>query len=78
MNVLEEIGALKWRNAYRICYKSYQSLGEFLVEMDDSSMVSLTSDTLKEVLGKGLEICGYTRENQIKEIMVKNSEDMKQ
>lgn len=76
MNVLEEIGALKWRNGYRICLRNYQALDEFLVKMDDSSVVSLSSEALNEVLTKGLETCGYTQGKLVKQIMVKNTEDI--
>ena len=74
MNVLEEIGALEWKNGYRICYREYQPLGEFYIEMDDSSLLSLNSHTLTQVLEKGMDACGYLEGKKVRQIMVKNTE----
>lgn len=71
MNVLEEIGALEWKNGYRICYRGYQSFGEFIVEMEDSSLLKLSSKSLNQVLEKGMDACGYLEGRKIKQIIIK-------
>ncbi|MDO4305624.1 MAG: transcriptional repressor [Eubacteriales bacterium] len=74
MNILEEIGALEWKNGYRICYREYMPLGEFMIEMDDSSLVKLDSKSLNQVLEKGMSACGYLDGKKVKQIMIKNKE----
>lgn len=76
MNVLEEIGVLEWKNGYRICYREYAPLGEFLIEMEDSSMVKLNSKKLSQVLEKGMTACGYLDGKKVKQIMIKDAESL--
>lgn len=75
MNVLEEIGALKWRNGYQICGRGKQVSERIQIKLEDSSQITLEKDELKEVLGKGLEAYGYLKGRKVEEILMSAGED---
>lgn len=72
VNLLEEIGALKWRNEYQICDEQ-SAVGKCLVEMEDSSCVELDQDTLKLVLEKGMERCGFVQGQKVRQVITQKS-----
>lgn len=73
MNVLEEIGALEWKNGYRICYREFVPMDSFVIEMEDSSLLKLDSQSLSQVLEKGMTACGYLKNRKVKQIMIKST-----
>ncbi|MBQ7796534.1 MAG: transcriptional repressor [Lachnospiraceae bacterium] len=73
MNTLEEIGALKWRNEYRICEQE-GSPKHCLVEFQDSSSMELKQEILHEILERGLEARGYLKGRRVKRVMIQRSE----
>lgn len=68
MNTLEEIGALKWRNEYRICEQETKKTG-YLVEFKDSSSIELKYEMVHEILERGLESRGYLRGRKIRRVV---------
>lgn len=71
MNLLEEIGALKWRNEYSICENDILSLENCLIELEDNSWIELKVESLKNVMEKGMESCGYLAGKHITNILIK-------
>lgn len=45
------------------------------IKLENSSPIMLEYDELKDVLEKGLEVCGYLKGHKVKEILVSSSED---
>lgn len=72
MNTLEEIGALKWRNEYRICEQDGTPVKSCLVEFHDSSSMELRPEMLSEILERGLEARGHLRGRKIRNVMMKH------
>lgn len=69
MNILEEIGALKWRNDYRICEKEEKSSGKWIVEFSDDTRLELKDKEFCNILEKGLEACGHLKGRQVKKVL---------
>lgn len=74
MNLLEEIGALRWRNQYSICDTELLHLEACTVELEDTSKVELKGKTIRKVFEKGMEACGYTEGKKVKHIVVKEKQ----
>lgn len=74
INLLEEIGALRWRTQYCICDGKAQQLTGCTVELEDASCVELNDASVKEIFEKGMEVCGYLRGKKVRKITV--SEEM--
>lgn len=74
MNLLEELGALKWRNQYCICDAEQAHLEACTVEMEDTSKVELNEKTIRKVFEKGMEACGYTEGKKVKHVVVKEKQ----
>lgn len=72
VNLLEEIGTLRWRSEYQICEPECQKLENCYVELEDASRIELHSERLKEVLERGMETCGYTDGKRVKHVLVRN------
>ena len=72
MNLLEEVGALKWRNEYYICDQETPRLENCMVELEDASQVELQADSIREVFEKGMEACGYLEGKKVRHIVVKS------
>lgn len=68
VNLLEEIGALKWRNEYQI-FDDQKPVTQCLVELSDASFVELDQDSFKQVLEKGMEECGYLHGQKICQVV---------
>lgn len=71
MNLLEEIGALKWRNEYQICATEGLQMNGCVVEMEDESLVELEPQILRQVLAKGMEACGLFHGKEVRHVIVK-------
>ena len=72
MNLLEEMGALKWRNEYQICELDCQPLENCFVELEDASRIELQAEHLREIFDRGMESCGYTEGRKVKHVLVKS------
>lgn len=70
MNLLEELGALKWKNQYCICDIELSHLEVCKVVLEDKSCVELKGQSLKTVFEKGMEQCGYLEGKKVKQILV--------
>ena len=68
LGALEKIGALRRKNAYQLCCHNHKTEEGFLVELEDSSVVELDSLSMRNVVEKGLQQCGYSRGKKVKAI----------
>lgn len=73
INLLEEIGALKRKRAYRICNEETQ-VHMCSVQLDDHTRIRLDGDKLKDIIQKGMETCGYLHNRQVQSVLVENGE----
>lgn len=71
MNILEEIGALKWRNEYRICEQGTSLAKRCLIEFGDASVVELKEETLHAIMEMGLDVGGYLKGRKVKRVLLK-------
>lgn len=71
MNVLEEIGALKWRNEYRICEKENMPSGKWIVEFSDNSCMEIEDEVFRHILECGLGVRGHLKERYIKRVVLR-------
>lgn len=71
MNLLEEIGAVKWRNQYVLCETKEETLENCTVRLEDGSKVELSSRQLYEIMERGLENCGYHSGKKIVQILLR-------
>lgn len=72
VNLLEEIGALRWRNEYQILDKECTPVKDCLIELEDSSCIELEGEALKKILEKGMESCGYPEGQKVRKIIARN------
>lgn len=69
INLLEEIGALKRRDIYRIC--EHESCPHVCnVQLDDQTNIQLNNDDLCKVIEKGMESYGYLRSRKVQRISI--------
>lgn len=73
INLLEEIGALKRKRAYRICNEETQ-VHMCSIQLDDHTLIRLDGDKLKDIIQKGMEICGYLHDRQVQRVLVESGE----
>ena len=71
VNVLEEIGVLKRKNAYQID-KQHMKAQTFLIEMDDHTFLSLNETSLNQIVETGMRMCGYGKGIKVKNILIKD------
>lgn len=69
INALEEVGAIRRANAYRVCHE--KGAERCMVELDNDTVVELNLSSLQQVLEKGMEACGYLEGSKVKNVMVK-------
>lgn len=75
LNTLESIGAINRRNIYKIHCEGDGSLDEVCtIEYNDSTIRYISANNLKSVIIAGLEACGYTNNDNIKSVSVKECE----
>lgn len=69
INLLEEIGALKRRDIYRICeHEPYPHVCN--VQLDDQTSIQLDNEDLCKVIEKGMESCGYLRQRKVRHVSI--------
>lgn len=73
VNTLEEIGAIQRGNAYRICCPKGMTVPGCVVELEKCGRVELNEKSLRCVLQKGMEACGYMQNDKVKKVTVKCS-----
>ena len=72
MNILEEIGALRWRNEYRICEPEKQSVKKCMVEFGDDSCMELKEDSLRILLEKGLDSFWHLKGRRVRRVLLQD------
>ena len=76
INVLEEVGAIKRENMYRVCTPQEDILAEkCVVQLEDEQLVELDKESLQKIIERGMESCGYlnVRNNiKVKNILLKS------
>ena len=60
INTLEEIGAINRKNMYHVCFEEEPTtVHSCMVQFDDQTQVSLSSDEWNKIVKAGLKSCGY-------------------
>ena len=76
INVLEEVGAIKRENMYRVCTPQEETTAEkCVVQMEDEQLVELDQEALQRIIERGMESCGYINartSNKVKSILLKS------
>lgn len=75
MNLLEEIGAIKWRNQYILCDTQKEPLERCTVKLEDGSQIELNSIRLYEIMEKGMENCGYHGGKKIVQLLLREEKE---
>ena len=73
INLLEEIGALKRKRAYRICNEE-SPVHICSVKLDDSTSIRLDGEKLRQVIEKGMESFGYLHDRRVRSISMESGE----
>ena len=77
VNLLEEIGAISWRNMYKIVRNpDCKDESVCTIELDDNTVQKLSKDSFNNVVLTGLKACGYIDKQEIERMFV-NSCDFK-
>ena len=67
INLLEEIGALKRKRAYRICNEE-SPVHICSVKLDDYTSIRLDGEKLRQVIEKGMESFGYLHDRRVRSV----------
>lgn len=73
INLLEEIGALKRKRAYRICNEE-PPVHICSVKLDDYTSIRLDGEKLRQVIEKGMESFGYLHDRRVRSISMESGE----
>ena len=73
INLLEEIGALKRKRAYRICNEE-SPVHICSVKLDDYTSIRLDGEKLRQVIEKGMESFGYLHDRRVRSITMESGE----
>ena len=73
INLLEEIGALKRKRAYRICNEE-SPVHICSVKLDDYTSIRLDGEKLRQVIEKGMESFGYLHDRRVRSISMESGE----
>lgn len=73
INLLEEIGALKRKRAYRICNEE-SPVHICSVKLDDYTSIRLDGEKLRQVIEKGMESFGYLHDRRVRGISMESGE----
>ena len=73
INLLEEIGALKRKSAYRLCNEQ-RKVPVCRVQLDDQTSIRLDNEKLCKVIEKGMESCGYLDSRRVRRVSVEDGE----
>lgn len=71
INALEEVGAIRRSNAYRVCRERGMEAGKCMVELENNTIVELNIASLQQIVEKGMEACGYLDGSRVKNVVVK-------
>ena len=72
INTLEEIGAISRKNMYKIaCGNNCQVENACTIEFDDDSVVELSARSWHEIIEKGLEVCGFLGNRNLRSVVAK-------
>lgn len=75
INALEEIGAIKRKNMYKVeceddCSKAVSGEESCIIVLDDDTTYHLTSGTWNKIVSEGLRRCGYLKNQKITSIKI--------
>lgn len=70
INALEEVGAIRRANAYRVFQENGKKAGRCMVELENDMVVELNTSLLQTVMEKGMEVCGYLEGSRVKNIIL--------
>ena len=73
INLLEEIGGLKRKRAYRICNEE-SPVHICSVKLDDYTSIRLDGEKLRQVIEKGMESFGYLHDRRVRSISMESGE----
>ena len=73
INLLEEIGALKRKRAYRICNEE-TPVHICSVKLDDYTSIRLDGEKLRQVIERGMESFGYLNDRRVRSVSVESGE----
>ena len=73
INLLEEIGALKSKRAYRICNEE-SPVHICSVKLDDYTSIRLDGEKLRQVIEKGMESFVYLHDRRVRSISMESGE----
>ena len=73
INLLEEIGALKRKRAYRICNEE-SPVHICSVKLDDYTSIRLDGEKLRQVIEKGMETFGYLHDRRVRSVSMESGE----
>ena len=73
INLLEEIGALKRKRAYRICNEE-SPVHICSVKLDDYTSIRLGGEKLRQVIEKGMESFGYLHDRRVRSVSMESGE----
>ena len=73
INLLEEIGALKRKRAYRICNEE-SPVHIRSVKLDDYTSIRLDGEKLRQVIEKGMESFGYLHDRRVRSVSMESGE----
>lgn len=75
INVLEEVGAIRRENLYRVCTNEEIQADRCVVQLDDERLVELDREALQRIIESGMESCGYFKNRnhiKVKNILLKS------
>lgn len=75
INVLEEVGAIRRENMYRVCTQEEKEAQQCLIKLDDERSVELDRAALQRVIENGMASCGYFKSGnagKVKSIVLKS------
>ena len=73
INLLEEIGTLKRKRAYRICNEE-SPVHICSVKLDDYTSIRLDGEKLRQVIEKGMESFGYLHDRRVRSVSMESGE----
>lgn len=75
INLLEEIGAIRRNNMYKIaCGESCKMEDVCMIELSDNTIHHLSAKKWNTVIQEGLKVCGYLEGQRIRSVTVQQCE----
>lgn len=71
LNSLEEIGAVKRKNMYYLNENTNELSSGCKVALDNGSVIELDDEAMRQVLQKGMQACGYIKDEAILKMISK-------